>query len=92
MYINELPTLVSRYAHPQWKRPFDSTIALFKALAEDEAMAVNNTQTFNTPAAQKNTQYFAWDFTTRTVVDFDFFRCVRVRFFVRCQSTIYRRP
>jgi hypothetical protein len=72
-YINELPTLIGSGAHPMWKRMFDATIALFKALAEDDAMAVNNTQTFNTPAAKKNAQYFAWDFVMRTAVSLFFF-------------------
>jgi hypothetical protein len=76
-YINELPTLIGSGAHPMWKRMFDATIALFKALAEDDAMAVNNTQTFNTPAAQKNAQYFAWDFVMRTAVSL-FFSVYRV--------------
>jgi hypothetical protein len=58
-YINELPTIVPSDAHPQWKRLFNANTALFKALAEDPAMAENNTQTFNTPAAKKNGQYFA---------------------------------
>jgi hypothetical protein len=69
-YINELPTIIPSDANPLWKRLFDTTIALFKALAEDDAMAVNNTQTFNTPAANKNSQYFAWDFVMRTAVSF----------------------
>jgi hypothetical protein len=67
-YINELPTMIPSDAHPQYKRLFNATIALFKTLAEDPAMAENNTQTFNTPAAKKNGQYFAWDFVMRTTV------------------------
>lgn len=31
-------------------------------------MAQNNQQTFNKSAANKNSQYFAWDFTMRTCV------------------------
>ena len=49
-------------------RLYVANIALFKALAEDPAMAENNAQTFNTPAAKKNGQYFAWDFVMRTAV------------------------
>jgi hypothetical protein len=67
-YINELPSVVPEDAHPAYKRLFNATIALFKALAEDPAMAENNRQTFNTPAAKKNGQYFAWDFVMRTAV------------------------
>jgi len=55
-------------AHPKWLRLLDAAIALFKALGTDESMAQNNQQTFNTPAANKNSQYFAWDFTMRTCV------------------------
>lgn len=70
-YINELPAMIASQfpdAHPAWKRLFNANIALFKALAEDPAMAENNAQTFNTPAAKKNGQYFAWDFVMRTAV------------------------
>jgi hypothetical protein len=67
-YINELPIMIPSDAHPQYKRLFNATIALFKALGEDPAMAENNTQPFNTPAAKKNGQYFAWDFVMRTAV------------------------
>lgn len=55
-------------AHPKWVRLLDAAIALFRALGTDESMAQNNRQTFNTPAANKNSQYFAWDFTMRTCV------------------------
>ena len=55
-------------AHPKWTRLFDATLALFKAIGEDEIMARNSLQTFNTPARDKNAQYFAWDFVMRTVV------------------------
>jgi hypothetical protein len=55
-------------ADPKWTRLFAAAIALFKALGEDETMARNSLQTFNTPATDKNAQYFAWDFVMRTIV------------------------
>lgn len=54
-------------AHPKWTRLFNATLALFKAIDEDETMARNSLQTFNTPAADKNAQHIAWDFVMRTV-------------------------
>ncbi|GAB7324386.1 hypothetical protein MBLNU13_g08328t1 [Cladosporium sp. NU13] len=55
-------------AHPKCTRLFTAILALFKAIGEDEKMARNSLQTFTTPAADKNAQYFAWDFVMRTVV------------------------
>jgi hypothetical protein len=55
-------------ANPKWVRVFNSLHALFKALAEHEGMARNNQQTYDTPAIDKNAQYFSWDFTARTFV------------------------
>jgi hypothetical protein len=55
-------------ANSKWTRLFNAAIALFKALGEDETMARNSLQTFNTPAKDKNAQYFAWDFVMRTIV------------------------
>lgn len=55
-------------ANPKWTRLFAAAIALFKALGEDETMARNSLQTFDTPATDKNAQYFAWDFVMRTIV------------------------
>lgn len=55
-------------ANPKWVRVFNSLHALFKALAEHEGMARNNRQTYDTPAIDKNAQYFSWDFTARTFV------------------------
>jgi len=59
-------------AHPKWIRLWNAMLALYKAIGEDETMARNNLQTFNTPAIDKNAQYFAWDFVMRTVVSFAF--------------------
>ena len=56
------------FAHPKWTRLFTAVLALYKAIGDNESMARNNLQTFNTPAADKNAQYFAWDFVMRTVV------------------------
>lgn len=55
-------------ADPKWTRLLAAAIALFKALGEDESMARNSLQTFDTPAIDKNAQYFAWDFVMRTIV------------------------
>jgi len=57
-------------AHPKWTRLFNASLALYKAIGEDETMARNSLQTFNTPARDKNAQYFAWDFVMRAVVSF----------------------
>ena len=55
-------------AHPKWTRLFAAALALFAALGQDSSMARNNLQTFDTPATDKNAQYFAWDFVYRTIV------------------------
>lgn len=58
-------------AHPKSIRLFNTSLTLFKAIGEDAKMARNSLQTFNTPATDKNVQYFAWDFVMRTVVGSD---------------------
>lgn len=55
-------------AHPKWARLWTAIKTLFKAIGEDESMTRNNLQTFDTPATDKNAQYFAWDFAMRTIV------------------------
>lgn len=65
-YINIPPP--PPFAHPKWARLFTAEIDVFKAIGQDESMARNNIQTFDTPATDKNAQYFAWDFVMRTIV------------------------
>lgn len=67
-FLHEIPVPPPELRDPQWAEVFDSLRALFKALAEHDAMARNNSQLFSTPAHDKNAQYFCWDFVFRTIV------------------------
>ncbi|OQN96952.1 hypothetical protein B0A48_16926 [Cryoendolithus antarcticus] len=65
--VRYLQAPVPENASPQWLKYFNGLMKLVRLLGEHEGMARNNTQTFNTPAFEKNNVYFAWDFVGRTL-------------------------
>ncbi|KAF2761707.1 hypothetical protein EJ05DRAFT_535066 [Pseudovirgaria hyperparasitica] len=54
-------------AHKDWLKEFNYMMALVPKLAYHPAMAPNLQQTYMTPAAEKNSVYFMWDFVSRTL-------------------------
>lgn len=55
-------------ADPQWADLNQTLKDLMLKLLNHDAMRVNKTQPFMTPAASKNKVYFLWDSVSRTLV------------------------
>lgn len=55
-------------ADPKWKDLNQTLKDLILKLLEHDAMRVNKSQPFMTPAANKNRVYFLWDLTSRILV------------------------